>query len=102
MKGTWHRIRRSAILFVVLAALITTTLAYSNRSGVKGFPGLLKGFSSANQIQSGVSDGQISPEGMQQIAALIAEKYTRTPAQQKMDSQLLQAVREFRGESMTA
>src|SRR5882724_2260802 len=34
---------------------------------------------------------QISEEGMRQIAALMEEKASRTPAQQKMDSQLLQA-----------
>ena len=44
----------------------------------------------------------ISAEGMQQITALLAEKASRTPAQQKMDSQLLQAVRESRGEPMAA
>ncbi|HZS46460.1 MAG TPA: hypothetical protein VFC63_15395 [Blastocatellia bacterium] len=36
------------------------------------------------------TDNQISPAGMQQIAALLAEKASRTPAQQKIDSQLLQ------------
>ena len=39
---------------------------------------------------------------VQQIQALLAEKGARTPAQQKMDSQLLQAVRESRGQPMAA
>jgi hypothetical protein len=38
----------------------------------------------------------------QQIQALLAEKSARTPAQQRMDSQLLQAVRESRGQPMAA
>jgi len=45
---------------------------------------------------------QISEEGMRQIAALMEEKASRTPAQQKMDSQLLQASREDRGQEMVA
>src|SRR5437588_1823708 len=42
----------------------------------------------------------ISPETLQQIAALEAEKTSRTAVQQKIDSQLLQAVRESRGQQM--
>ena len=38
----------------------------------------------------------------QQIQALLAEKSARTPAQQKIDSQLLQALRESRGQPMAA
>src|SRR2546425_483286 len=39
----------------------------------------------------------ISPETLQQIAALEAEKNSRTASEQKIDSQLLQAIRESRG-----
>jgi hypothetical protein len=46
---------------------------------------------------NGVSDLTV-----QQIQALLMEKSARTPAQQKMDSQLLQAVRESRGQPMAA
>jgi len=42
----------------------------------------------------------ISPETLQQIAALEAEKTSRTASEQKIDSQLLQAVRESRGQQM--
>src|SRR5438552_10069000 len=42
----------------------------------------------------------ISPETLQQIAALEAEKTSRTAVQQKIDSQLLQAIRESRGQQM--
>jgi hypothetical protein len=47
------------------------------------------------------ADG-ISDLTVQQIQALLVEKSARTPAQQKMDSQLLQAVRESRGQPMAA
>src|SRR2546430_12311854 len=42
----------------------------------------------------------ISPETLQQIAALEAEKTSRTASEQKIDSQLLQAIRESRGQQM--
>ena len=47
------------------------------------------------------ADG-VSDLTVQQIQALLMEKAARTPAQQKMDSQLLQAVRESRGQPMAA
>src|SRR3984885_8020270 len=45
-------------------------------------------------------NGGLSAEGIRQISALITEKQNRTPAEQKIDSQLLQAVRESRGQQM--
>src|SRR5512141_185029 len=47
------------------------------------------------------ADG-VSDQTVQQIQALLAEKSARTPAQLKMDSQLLQALRESRGQPMAA
>ena len=47
------------------------------------------------------ADG-VSDVTVQQIQALLSEKAARTPAQQKMDSQLLQALRESRGQQMAA
>ncbi len=46
------------------------------------------------------SFAQVSPATMKQIQLLIQEKNSRTPAQRKIDSRLLQAVREYRGEKM--
>ena len=54
---------------------------------------------SKNTIQQRV---EIPAEAIQQIVALEAEKDRRTPAQQKIDSQLLQAIRESRGQQMTS
>jgi hypothetical protein len=48
------------------------------------------------------SFAQITPAAMQQIQLLLNEKNSRTPSQRKIDSHLLQAVREKRGEVMAA
>ncbi|HEU4386250.1 MAG TPA: HYR domain-containing protein, partial [Blastocatellia bacterium] len=47
-------------------------------------------------------DTSISPAAMEQIEALLREKESRTPAQQKIDSQLLYANRMRRGELIAA
>ncbi len=46
------------------------------------------------------SFAQVSPATMQQIQFLLKEKNSRTPVERKIDSRLLQAVRENRGEKM--
>ncbi len=46
------------------------------------------------------SFGQLKPETLRQIQLLLGEKASRTPTQRKIDSRLLQAVRENRGERM--
>lgn len=43
---------------------------------------------------------QLQPATLSQIESLLAEKESRTPVQQKISSQLLQAAREFRGQKM--
>lgn len=50
-------------------------------------------------LRPALADG-VSSLTVQQIQALLSEKAARTPAQQKMDSQLLQAVRESQGQQM--
>ncbi len=45
---------------------------------------------------------QVTDATMQQIQAILKEKNSRTPVQQKIDSRLLQAVRENRNEKMVA
>src|SRR5215203_1983052 len=45
-----------------------------------------------------VDDKQVSPEALQQIAAMIQEKESRTAAQKKIDSRLLYKIRMERGE----
>ncbi len=48
------------------------------------------------------SFAQVSEVTMQQIQTLLKEKSSRTAVQQKIDSRLLQAIREGRGEAMAA
>ena len=51
--------------------------------------------------QQPAEEVELSPEFLQQIEALMAEKAQRTPAQQKVSSQLLQAQKIQRGEPIT-
>ncbi len=56
----------------------------------------------AVQPQKGGAESQISEAAQLQIKALIEEKESRTPAQQKIDSQLIYASKMFRGQSIAA
>src|SRR5262249_41618059 len=47
-------------------------------------------------------DAQMSVAAQRQISALLQEKNSRTPAQKKINSQLLYAMKERRGEKMTS
>ena len=99
---------RTIVLFMVLVVLVTAPFSYSRnsrqQSRVTSKPSGNDRIPRRGSTQTGTIDKvrQISASGRQQIAALLAEKENRTPAQQKIDSQLLQAVREARGQQMTA
>ncbi len=56
------------------------------------------------QIQNTQPPGtdEIAPSALAQIQAVLAEKATRTPAQQKMDSQLIYAIKMARGQAIAA
>ncbi len=56
----------------------------------------------ASFLFSQQSHAQIKQETLKQIEALIKEKNSRTPTEQKIDSRLLQAVREKQGQPMAA
>ncbi|MCA1614019.1 MAG: S8 family serine peptidase, partial [Acidobacteria bacterium] len=56
----------------------------------------------AAQSASAASDAAVSPQAAQQMQALAAEKMSRTPAQKKIDSQLLYAAKMRRGEPIAA
>ena len=101
---------RLALAFVVLIPLMfasvprTGAASSVNNSAARvmepgGLPAQLQR-SRAPIDAPGQQPGGLSAEGVRQITALITEKQRRTPAQQKIDSQLLQAVRESRGEPM--
>jgi hypothetical protein len=55
-----------------------------------------------SETMSDTSGKEISPEAQMQIQSLLDEKDSRTPEQQKIDSQLLYATRMHRGEAITA
>src|SRR2546428_8477911 len=55
--------------------------------------------SSGRQVQAQQTAG-ISPQAFAQISALLADKASWTPTQQKIDSRLLYASRIARGEAM--
>ncbi|MBV8856050.1 MAG: S8 family serine peptidase [Acidobacteria bacterium] len=54
----------------------------------------------ARAAQDEAADGQISAAALKQIQALVLDKMSRTPAQRKIDSQLLYATKMSRGESI--
>ena len=64
--------------------------------------GLLLAKGSFVRVTSASQQRQLSAEVLQQIQALDAEKESRTPAQRKIDSQLIYATKMHRGESIAA
>ncbi|MBO0801364.1 MAG: hypothetical protein J2P31_21300, partial [Blastocatellia bacterium] len=73
---------------------------------ILGIFGFFLSFRSANAQKGGVvqqPDGAvISAQALQQIAALLAEKQSLTPAQRKIDSALRYGIKKQRGQSMTS
>jgi hypothetical protein len=61
------------------------------------FPAIRQGLA---QRQQAAGAAEISTSAMNQIAALVSEKLSRTSAQRKIDSQILAAIRMRRGESV--
>jgi uncharacterized repeat protein (TIGR01451 family) len=53
-------------------------------------------------LGAGPQDTPISPEGLAQVAALIQEKESRTPAQRKIDSNILYEIKMRRGQKVAA
>jgi CHRD domain/Calx-beta domain/Subtilase family/Domain of unknown function (DUF4214) len=96
--STRRQIRRSRRPFFFTLILIASVVTLAVGSG------LLPGSLSASRPDGTDSPGQqsISAEVLQQIQALEDEKDSRTPAQQKIDSQLLYAARMQRGEPVAS
>lgn len=100
-----HLSLRLVIVLIGLATITLGTLAATrgNHNDPFGLKTLMaKVTPKARAAQSPVNPdiGGLSAEGLQQIAALEAEKESRTPEQRKIASPLLQAVRESRGQQM--
>ncbi len=85
--------RRSYAVLAIRRRLATVLLLVFSLMG----SGLLPALSSA---QAG--SGAIDPAAINQIAALLAEKDARTPAEQKVDSNLLYAIKQQVGISQSA
>jgi hypothetical protein len=85
-------------IFVLMANLMVGPLAFAGGARLSRAK---KSRAKANQSAQVQDKLEVSPEGLRQMAALLAEKDKRTPSQRKIDSQLLQGIRESRGEEMT-
>jgi hypothetical protein len=97
---------RLVVAFLVLTNITLGPLAYSVSGDASASNAAPKSAAASRPSHGGsqsrgpVDPLEIPPEGLHQIAALLAEKDSRTPAQRKIDSQLLQAIRESRGQEM--
>src|SRR5262249_31887855 len=89
--------RYMRFLPIILAAL---ALAASGSNMVLRNASAQKGATAPGKQKPGGA-ATLSVEAQQQILALIKEKQSRTPAQRKISSQLLGAMRAERGQSMT-
>src|SRR5215472_11271548 len=108
-----RRSRRSRSVTMLLFLLFSVCAALLALSGLlpweKAMPPVLAQSrvakdkaNSDSRVRSMAQDQQLSGEAISQIVALETEKSSRTPTEQKIDSQLLQALRESRGRQMTA
>ncbi len=101
-------ITRLCAVFIGLGTLTLISMASSSNYRFNGVFGLKKLLNKvvptarAAQVNSPSAGNTLSTEAMQQIAALLAEKESRTPQERKLASQLLQAIRESRGQQMAA
>lgn len=86
-----NRLKLRGLLVLIISAMVAaSSLIFATQSKSAAGP------AAAPQADTGISDS-----ALQQIAALLHEKETRTPAQRKIDSQLLCAYRNYEGEPMT-
>lgn len=65
-------------------------------------PAIKSKVTAAGQSQKEGAEFRLSDSALAQIQALLAEKESRTPAQKKIDSQLVYALKQNRGESLAA
>jgi hypothetical protein len=93
-QGHGHRSRRSSLYTTILILGVVALAVGSTLMPAK--------ISASRQDQSSATTQSISNDVMQQIQALEDEKESRTPAQQKIDSQLLYATKMERAEPIAA
>ncbi|HNP73420.1 MAG TPA: hypothetical protein PKK15_20065, partial [Kouleothrix sp.] len=80
----------------LLALALSAMVAY----GFAGLPNLVA--SAQPQEQPPIPGGPLAATARNQIAALLADKRARTPAQRKIDSNLLWRIKQLRSEPITA
>ncbi|MFN8502510.1 hypothetical protein [Kouleothrix sp.] len=81
---------RTRRLALVLLACLVLAIALPNLTA-----------SAQGQAEQAAQGGPISAQAQQQIAALLVDKRTRTPAQRKIDSNLLWRIKQLRREPIT-
>ncbi|MGA9768450.1 MAG: S8 family serine peptidase, partial [Blastocatellia bacterium] len=81
---------------LILSSILLLSIA------IIALPGLRTRVTAAGQPQKSSAESQISEAAQLQIKALLDEKESRTPAQQKIDSQLIYASKMYRGQSVAA
>jgi hypothetical protein len=82
--------------FLILSSILLLSFV------IMALPGVRARVTAAAQPQKGSAESQISESAQLQIKALLDEKESRTPAQQKIDSQLIYAGKMYRGQSIAA
>lgn len=86
--------RKNALLILSIAALLMMAAIV--------FPEIRARVTAASQPQKSSPDQAISESALLQIKALLDEKESRTPAQQKLASQLIYARKMYHGQSLAA
>src|SRR6185295_4924473 len=88
---------RSAGIFLCLSLLfLIFTLGHVGSTTAPGSANTAR----PEGVQSQQTEGSIAESARRQIEALLAEKQSRSPLQQKIDSQLLYALKISRGENL--
>lgn len=91
---------RTIAALAVIYSMIILTVATASLAQQKVRADLKPGGASADAPARIGDEGKVSPEIARQIEALDVEKESRTPAEQKIDSQLLYAAKMYRGEQI--
>src|SRR5882724_1670907 len=108
VKNKTSFVRVTAVVFIgsIVIAVLLPAISFSNQTRGPVIGRRLTGRSqpagrgSKSIPQS--AQNKLSPSGLQQIEMLEAEKASRTPRERKISTQLLQAMRDSRGETMAA
>src|SRR5262245_43609332 len=87
------------LLFLISAALIWLSASGTSTSQAK-MRAWLSSVVTPSAAMAQTQDSRISPEAQRQIQALMDEKESRTPAQRKIDSQLIYAMKLNRGDNL--